>query len=149
MARGLKKQLDRCPSSNRQPTPDSCSFPVVYNNVKNAYNSLWDAIEENKDYLSDEVWSWVYKDGEFIHAPLGSLPPPPGAGGVAESDIVQLWSLTFLAVIRNEGMRQWSTGLGFDGPTKKACPVLGLSRPMDKPIAKRGIQWSTGLGLYG
>jgi hypothetical protein len=35
-------------------------------------------------------------------------------------------------------LRQWSTGLGFDGPTKKACPVLGLSKPMGKPIAKRG-----------
>src|SRR2546429_9879654 len=33
---------------------------------------------------------------------------------------------------------QWSTGLGFDGPTKKACPVVGLSRPMDKPAAKCG-----------
>jgi hypothetical protein len=28
--------------------------------------------------------------------------------------------------------------LGFDGPTKKACPVLGLSKPMGLPIAKRG-----------
>jgi hypothetical protein len=31
---------------------------------------------------------------------------------------------------------QWSTGLGFDGPTKKACLVAGLSRLMDKPMAK-------------
>jgi hypothetical protein len=50
MARGLKKQLDRCSSSNPQPIPDFCGFPVVYNNVENAYNSLWDVIEENKDY---------------------------------------------------------------------------------------------------
>jgi hypothetical protein len=50
MARGLEKQLDRCSSSNPQPIPDFCSFPVVYNNVKNAYNSLWDVIEENKNY---------------------------------------------------------------------------------------------------
>jgi hypothetical protein len=34
---------------------------------------------------------------------------------------------------------QWSTGLGFDRPTKKACLVAGLSRPMDKSIAKCGI----------
>jgi len=33
---------------------------------------------------------------------------------------------------------QWSTGLGFDGPTKKVFPVVGLSRPMDKPAAKCG-----------
>jgi hypothetical protein len=34
---------------------------------------------------------------------------------------------------------QWSTGLGFDGLLQKACPVVGLSRLMDKPIAKCGI----------
>jgi hypothetical protein len=48
----------------------------------------------------------VYEDGEFKHASLGSLPPPPGVGGIAESDVIQLWSLTFLAVKRNEGMRE-------------------------------------------
>jgi hypothetical protein len=31
---------------------------------------------------------------------------------------------------------QWSTGLGFDGLLQKACLVVGLSRLMDKPIAK-------------
>ena len=30
-------------------------------------------------------------------------------------------------------------GLGFDGPTKKACPAVGLSRPTDKPVAKCGL----------
>ena len=38
----------------------------------------------------------------------------------------------------SNNLLQWSTGLGFDGPTKKACPVVGLSRPMDKPAAKCG-----------
>jgi hypothetical protein len=38
------------------------------------------------------------------------------------------------SLLRTQG--QWSTGLGFDGPTKKACLVAGLSRPMDKPTAK-------------
>src|SRR2546430_1897873 len=33
---------------------------------------------------------------------------------------------------------QWSTGLGFDGLLQKACLVVGLSTPMDKPIAKCG-----------
>jgi hypothetical protein len=66
MARGVEKQLDRCKS--RQP-PDFCSDAVVYNNARNAYNALWNVIEENKDYLSDEAWSWVYKDGKFIHTP--------------------------------------------------------------------------------
>jgi hypothetical protein len=49
IARGLEKQLDRCSSSNSQPTPEFRSFPVVYDNVKNAYNALWDVIDENKD----------------------------------------------------------------------------------------------------
>jgi hypothetical protein len=73
--------------------------------LKDAYNALWDSIERNEEFLSDEVWSWVYEDGEFRHASLGSLPPPPGVGAAAESDVVQLWSLAFLAVGRNEGMR--------------------------------------------
>jgi len=33
---------------------------------------------------------------------------------------------------------QWSTGLGFDGLLQKACLVVGLSMPVDKPIAKCG-----------
>lgn len=102
MASGLEKQLDRC---NSQEEPDFCRDTLVYNNVKDAYNTLWDSIEDNQDLLSDEVWTWVYENGNFKRASLGSLPPPPGVEGVAESDIVQLWSLTFLAVRRNEGMR--------------------------------------------
>lgn len=102
MASGLEKQLDRCNAADK---PDFCSNEVVYGNVKGAYNALWDSIERNEHKLSDEVWSWVYEDGQFKHASLGSLPPPPGVDGVAESDIIQLWSLTFLAVKRNEGMR--------------------------------------------
>jgi hypothetical protein len=105
MASGLEKQLARC-NTRREMKPDFCSNPVVYRNVKGAYNALWDSIEKNIDHLSDEVWTWVYEDGEFKHASLGSLPPPPGVGGIAESDVIQLWSLTFLAVKRNEGMRE-------------------------------------------
>jgi hypothetical protein len=78
---------------------------VVYNNVKNAYNVLWDVIEANRKYLSDEVWTWVYKDQEYHHTALSSLVPPPGIDRPAESNIIQLWSLTFLAVKRNEGLR--------------------------------------------
>lgn len=102
MASGLEKQLDRC---NSQETPTFCNDAVVYNNVRNAYNALWDVIEDNEDSLSDEVWTWVYENGQFKRTSLGSLAPPPGVEGVAESDVIQLWSLTFLAVRRNEGMR--------------------------------------------
>lgn len=102
MAVGLEKQLERC--NSREP-PHFCGHTTVHENVKNAYNSLWDSIEQNRDSLSDEIWSWKYEDGAFKKAALGSLPPPPGTDGVAESDIIQLWSLTFLAVYRNEKLR--------------------------------------------
>jgi hypothetical protein len=32
----------------------------------------------------------------------------------------------------------WSIDQGLDGPTKKACLVVGLSKPMDEPVAKCG-----------
>jgi hypothetical protein len=103
MARGLEIQLSRCNSSS---VPDFCSDSSVYGNVKNAYNMLWDGIEANSVHLSTEVWSWTYdataKKFDFID--LGALPPPPGSSPT-ESDIVQLWSLTFLAVTRNEGLK--------------------------------------------
>lgn len=78
-----------------EPPPNFCKDTVIYNNAKNACNALWDVIDKNRDSLPDEVWSWVYKDGKFWQTPLGSLPLPPGAEGVAESDMIQLWSLTF------------------------------------------------------
>jgi hypothetical protein len=43
----------------------------------------------------------VYKNNDFHVTPLGVLPSPPGVGAQTESDIRQLWSLTFLAVKRN------------------------------------------------
>jgi hypothetical protein len=46
------------PSSSK---PDFCSNRVVYKNLKDAYNALWDSIEDNEEYLSDGVWSWVYE----------------------------------------------------------------------------------------
>jgi hypothetical protein len=104
MAGGLEKQLIRC-SSPADGRPDFCSNTVVYNNVKNAYNALLDNIEKNEEYLSDEVWPWRCEDMKFKHTSLGSLPPPPGVGEIAESDVIQLWSLAFLAVKRTEGLR--------------------------------------------
>jgi hypothetical protein len=98
MARGLELQLDRC---NASPKPDFCTDKPVYTNVLKAYNTLWDDIEKNSAELSTEVWSWVYKNNDFHVTPLGVLPSPPGVGAQTESDIRQLWSLTFLAVKRN------------------------------------------------
>lgn len=105
MVRGLEKQLGRCSLDDSHRRPDFCRDAVVYNNVRNAYNTLWDVLEASKDFLSDEVWSWVYKDGKFTQTPLGSMAPPPGVEGIAESDIIQLWSLTVLAIKRNEQLR--------------------------------------------
>lgn len=90
MAKGLEQQLGRCeaPSSPRSHSshgegntiPHFCNNPSVYNNVKQAYNLLWDAIEDNTAQLSQEVWSWVYTNRTFEVMPLGEMPPPPGQG---------------------------------------------------------------------
>jgi hypothetical protein len=101
MSRGLELQLSRCNSSS---VPAFCSNTAVYSNVKTAYNMLWDKIEANSAHLSTEVWSWTYADGKFSYIDLGALPPPPGSSPT-ESDIVQLWSLTFLAVTRNQALK--------------------------------------------
>ncbi|KAJ9624943.1 hypothetical protein H2203_004894 [Taxawa tesnikishii (nom. ined.)] len=95
MAAGLERQLERC---NTTLQPDFCTTDAVAANVRRAYNHLWDLIEANESHLSSEVWSWIYEDGDFVFEPLGAFSP-------TESDIRQLWSLTFLAVRRNEGLR--------------------------------------------
>ncbi|KAF4269195.1 hypothetical protein CNMCM8812_008645 [Aspergillus fumigatus] len=105
MAKGLERQLGRCDAGHQHAQPDFCADKVVYNNLRTAYNTLWDGIETNQALLSEEVWSFVYSDGRFNPAPLGNIPPPPGVGAQTESDIVQLWSLTFLAVTRNQAHR--------------------------------------------
>ncbi|KAI7000149.1 hypothetical protein KC360_g788 [Hortaea werneckii] len=111
MAAGLERQLDRCVSGNTNvttatnSTPAFCTDRSVYGNVKAAYNHLWDLIEANEEQLSSEVWSWLYNEEQgFVFEPLGALPPPAGQSPT-ESNIRQLWSLTFLAVTRNEGLR--------------------------------------------
>lgn len=98
MARGLELQLGRCEvtsnfsigsesvkrsqdSKTIMPTPDFCTDDSVYENVRGAYNTLWDAIEKNEAQLSAEVWSWVYRNGSFKVTPLGVLPAPPDVGG--------------------------------------------------------------------
>ncbi|KAI6907674.1 hypothetical protein KC318_g9605 [Hortaea werneckii] len=111
MAAGLERQLDRCMSgvvtttNSSSSTPAFCTNTLVYENVKAAYNHLWNLIEANEAQLSSEVWSWLYSDEQgFVFEPLGALPPPAGQSPT-ESNIRQLWSLTFLAVARNGDMR--------------------------------------------
>jgi hypothetical protein len=100
MAAGLERQLSRC-NSSEQPQPDFCTSTAILPKVKSAYSHLWDLIDANSATLSSEVWSWTYSSGKFVSTPLGDLPPPPGTSPT-ESDIRQLWSLTFLAVTRKK-----------------------------------------------
>lgn len=100
-AAGLERQLERCNGSS---APAFCTDTSLYGQVRRAYNHLWGLIEANSDQLSQEVWSWQYQDGKFDSVALGSLPPPEGQSPT-ESDIRQLWSLTFLAVKRNEDLQ--------------------------------------------
>jgi hypothetical protein len=62
--------------------------------VLSAYSRLWDLIEDNESQLSSEVWSWNYDNG-YQATPLGTFV-------ATESNIRQLWSLTFLAVRRQD-----------------------------------------------
>ena len=110
MAEGLHRQLALCNESSDF-TPPHCQDEYVYNTTRAAYNVLFDNLEQNEAQLQSEVWSWTYDssgadngtsvDG-FSTVPLGSLPPPPGVSGGTESNVRQLWSLTFLAVTRDE-----------------------------------------------
>lgn len=105
MAKGLERQLARCLSSANESenTPAFCGNDGVHTALKRAYNHLWDIIDDNSDRLQSEVWSWSYSSkGGYKFAPLGTLPPPPGLGSGTESNVRQLWSLTFLAVKRNK-----------------------------------------------
>ncbi|KAG9256841.1 glycogen debranching enzyme [Emericellopsis atlantica] len=97
MAKGLERQLGRCLASDD--TPDFCRHEALHSKVLSAYHRLWDVIDENRSILSNEVWSWKYEEGEgFVAVPLGDYSP-------TESNIRQLWSLTFLAVKRNEALK--------------------------------------------
>ncbi|KAH5493399.1 hypothetical protein HBI52_209230 [Parastagonospora nodorum] len=93
MAAGLGKQLGRCASSYGK--PDFCNDSQLYGKVLSAYDGLWDTIDANRAQLSHEVWSWSYNGGQYQSVPLGAITS-------TESNIRQLWSLTFLAVKREK-----------------------------------------------
>lgn len=82
MAKGLEQQLGRCEQRGESDRlPEFCCDVFVHDNLKKAYTVLWDSIEANAKQLGNEVWSWVYRDGEFKPTPLGTLPAPPDSGG--------------------------------------------------------------------
>lgn len=74
--------------------PDFCSQDL-HDKVKKAYTALWDTIDNNRAQLSGEVWSWKYENNKYQPIPLSAF-------SSTESNIVQLWSLTFLAVHRQQ-----------------------------------------------
>jgi hypothetical protein len=105
MGAGLGRQLGRCDGDNApgmlvsdcldtfaNTCSDVCNDSELYGKILSAYNHLWDLIEANSAQLSSEVWSWNYNDG-YQATPLGTFVP-------TESNIRQLWSLTFLAIKR-------------------------------------------------
>jgi hypothetical protein len=120
MAAGLERQLGRCGSSA---VPDFCNNSTLHGKVTAAYNHLWDLIEANGNQLGGEVWSWTYTNGEFQVTPLGALPPPPGSSPT-ESDVRQLWSLTFLAVTRNKNLNT-STSSGSSSTSNGSGTATG------------------------
>jgi hypothetical protein len=75
MAAGLERQLGRCDDGGDN--PDFCSDTTLHDRVVEAYNHLWDLIEQNSEHLSSEVWSWIY-NGDYVYTPLGALPGPEG-----------------------------------------------------------------------
>ncbi|KAI1464843.1 carbohydrate-binding module family 52 protein [Daldinia caldariorum] len=97
MAAGLEKQLERCDREELA----FCADTRLHGRVLEAYTHLWDLIDANREHLSKEVWSWVYKNDKFQYTPLGALAAPDGQSPV-ESNIRQLWSLAFLALKRNK-----------------------------------------------
>jgi hypothetical protein len=111
MGAGLARQLARCEgqaegkgfrvpfsqivlTDTTKLAPDFCNNSALYKKIRDAYTYLWDLIDANKALLGTEVWSWTWNNG-FQAEPLGSLTP-------TESDIRQLWSLTFLAIKRQK-----------------------------------------------
>ncbi|CAO2653363.1 Nn.00g027740.m01.CDS01 [Neocucurbitaria sp. VM-36] len=96
MGKGLARQLGRCNNANSEDdrSPDFCKDSELYGKIVEAYGRLWDIIEANQAQLSHEVWSWRY-DGGYKVVQLGDLV-------TTESNVRQLWSLTFLAVHRED-----------------------------------------------
>ncbi|KAF2824678.1 hypothetical protein CC86DRAFT_407839 [Ophiobolus disseminans] len=92
MGAGLGRQLGRCTGDNH---PEFCTNKDLHSKVLSAYNRLWDTIDANRAQLSHEVWSWSYDGSKFKAVPLGAITS-------TESNVRQLWSLTFLAVHREK-----------------------------------------------
>ena len=121
MAKGLELQMGRCEvtanfsaststaatateknalqfKGGKEPpaaVPAFCTDASIFDNIRAAYNALWDSIEENSDQLLTEMWSWVYEQNEFQVTQLVDLPAPAGVGGQTGRAIPQ----SFLVIL--------------------------------------------------
>ncbi|KPI45637.1 S-adenosylmethionine mitochondrial carrier protein [Cyphellophora attinorum] len=74
MVRGLERQLGRCSvKDDLHLKPDFCHDSVVYGNVRDAYNRLWDVLEESEDFLTDEAGAFAGFSINLLVFPLDTL----------------------------------------------------------------------------
>lgn len=107
MAAGLERQLTRC--EKKETRTDFCKDSVVFHNVLDAYNHVWDLMDKNSHLMHNEVWSWDYnkEDGTFEVRSMNTgdevrdiWANGDGAWAAVEGNALQLWSLGFLGVKR-------------------------------------------------
>ncbi|KAF8586613.1 hypothetical protein K439DRAFT_1386873 [Ramaria rubella] len=103
MAAGLARQLKFCDNStisidpNPAPsiTPSWCSDTSLVSALKTGQTSLWTSINGGQSQLFSEVWSYSFDNSTTLFTPADlAVLSPQGT----ESDAIQFWSFTFLAV---------------------------------------------------
>ncbi|KIJ27555.1 hypothetical protein M422DRAFT_271225 [Sphaerobolus stellatus SS14] len=103
MAAGIARQLKFCDNSTitidiepiPNPKPSWCSEKALVSDLKAAQSRLWNSINGGRAEIFSEVWSYSYDKTQntFDVADLAVISPQG-----TESDAIQFWSFTFLAV---------------------------------------------------
>ncbi|KAF8512552.1 hypothetical protein BU17DRAFT_54049 [Hysterangium stoloniferum] len=103
MAAGIARQLKFCGNSTisidielpPSPTPSWCSDKSLVSSLKAAQTRLWTSIKGAETQIFSEVWSYDFDrtTNQFSVGDLAVLSPQG-----TESDAIQFWSFTFLAV---------------------------------------------------
>ncbi|GJJ15110.1 hypothetical protein Clacol_009385 [Clathrus columnatus] len=102
MTAGITRQLKLCDNSTVSidiepptPRPSWCSDKDLISSLKSAQLRLWDSINGGRDEIFSEVWSYSFDNStnQFEVADLAVLSPQG-----TESDAIQFWSFTFLAI---------------------------------------------------
>ena len=82
LAAGLERQLQRA------------DLPAdVRARLVRAQAALWTAIRTGRAVQNSELWSWDFRDGQYVVAPFGA-----DRANADESNAAQLWSTVYLAV---------------------------------------------------